>query len=198
MRVGSPRWRDDVERVYSVREALDPGMGLMVDVNQAWSVDVAIQAAQALEDVGLIWIEEPTDAQDHAGQARLARELRTPVAAGETLWGRRGFTQLLAAGGVDVFQLDLMRCGGITPFLAIVPLVEATRAPVTSHLFTAVSAHLLAASSRPHMAEHLPSWFDPFFVHPPRIVDGTLLPAEGPGIGLELAPAARERGEVRP
>jgi L-alanine-DL-glutamate epimerase-like enolase superfamily enzyme len=198
MRVGSPQWRDDVERVRAVREAIDPGMGLMVDANQAWSVDVAIQVGQALEDVGLIWIEEPTDAQDHAGQARLARELRTPVAAGETLWGRRGFTQLLAAGGVDVVQLDLMRCGGITPFMAIVPLVEATRVPVTSHLFTPISAHLLAASSRPYMAEHLPSWFDPFFAQPPRIVDGTLLPTEGPGIGLELAATARERWEVRP
>jgi L-alanine-DL-glutamate epimerase-like enolase superfamily enzyme len=197
MRVGAPEWRGDVERVRAVREAIDPEMGLMVDANQAWSVDVAIQFGEALEDVGLIWIEEPTDAQDHAGQARLARTLRTPVAAGETLWARRGFTQLLAAGGVDVVQLDLMRCGGITPFMAIVPLVEATRAPVTSHLFTPISAHLLAASARPYMAEHLPSWFDPFFSRPPRIVDGVLLPTEEPGIGLELAASARERWEVR-
>ncbi|MBS1678997.1 MAG: mandelate racemase/muconate lactonizing enzyme family protein [Actinobacteria bacterium] len=197
MRVGSRDWRGDAERVRTVREALDPGFGLMVDVNQAWSVDVAMRFGQALEEVGLIWIEEPTDAQDHAGQARLARRLHTPIAAGETLWGRRGFTELLAAGGVDVVQLDLMRCGGITPFMAIVPLVEATRAPVTSHLFTPISAHLLAACARPYMAEHLPSWFDPFFAQPPRIVDGTLLPTEEPGIGLELAASARERWEVR-
>ncbi len=198
MRVGLPDWREDVERVHAVRAALDPGFGLMIDVNQAWSVDVARQAGQALEDVGLIWIEEPTDAQDHAGQARLARELRTPVAAGETLWGRRGFGELLAAGSVDVVQLDLMRCGGVTPFMAIVPLVEATRARVTSHLFTPISAHLLATSARPYMAEHLPSWFDPFFSRPPRIVDGTLLPTEEPGIGLELAEGARRRWEVGP
>lgn len=197
MRVGSREWRDDVERVRTVREALDPAIGLMVDVNQAWSVDVAMQFGEALEAVGLIWIEEPIDAQDHVGQARLARKLRTPVAAGETLWGRRGITQLLGAGGVDVVQLDLMRCGGITPFMGIVPLVEASRAPVTSHLFTPVSAHLLAASARPYMAEHLPSWFDPFFAQPPRIVDGILLPTEQPGIGLELAAAARGRWEVR-
>ncbi len=188
MRVGSPDWREDVERVRGVRAALDPEVGLMIDVNQAWSVDVALRAGNELEDLGLLWIEEPTDAQDHAGQARLARELRTPVAAGETLWGRRGFQQLLEAGGVDVVQLDLMRCGGITPFLAIAALVEPTRAPVTSHLFTPISAHLLAASSRPYMAEHLPSWFDPFFAAPPRIEDGVLLPSEGPGLGLELAP----------
>lgn len=196
MRVGAADWRSDVERVRAVRDALDPGVGLMVDANQAWSVDTALRVGAALEDVGLLWIEEPTDAQDHAGQARLARRLRTPIAAGETLWGRRGFSQLLAAGGVDVFQLDLMRCGGVTPFMTIVPLVEATRSPVTSHLFTHLSAHLLAACSRPYMAEHLPAWFDPFFARPPRIVDGVLLPTEEPGIGLELAASARERWEV--
>jgi mandelate racemase len=196
MRVGSPDWRADVERVRAVREALDQELGLMIDVNQAWDMETARAAGESLEDLGLLWIEEPVDAQDHAGQARLAAELRTPVAAGETLWGRRGFAQLLDAGGVDVVQLDLMRCGGITPFLAIVALVEASGSPVTSHLFTPISAHLLAATARPHMAEHLPAWFDPIFEEPPRIVDGLLLPSDEPGLGLTVSPAALERWEV--
>jgi L-alanine-DL-glutamate epimerase-like enolase superfamily enzyme len=196
MRVGSPDWRDDVERVRSVRSALDDGIGLMIDVNQAWSIESALAAGKALEEVGLLWIEEPVDAQDLRGQACLARELRTPVAAGETLWGQRGFTQLLEAGGVDVVQLDLMRCGGITPFLDIAALVEASGSPVTSHLFTPISAHLLAATPRAHMAEHLPSWFDPLFEQGPRIVDGKLLPSEEPGLGMTLSAAALERWEV--
>jgi len=196
MRVGSSDWRADVARVRAVREALDPALGLMVDVNQAWDVDTALAAGAALEELELLWIEEPIDAQDHAGQARLASELRTPVAAGETLWGRRGFAQLLDAGGVDVVQLDLMRCGGITPFMQIAALVEAAGSPVTSHLFTPISAHLLAASTRPHMAEHLPAWFDPLFEQAPRIAGGLLLPSEDPGLGLTLSAAALERWEV--
>jgi mandelate racemase len=196
MRVGSEDWRVDLERVRAVREALDRDVGLMIDVNQAWDVDTALAAGAALEELGLLWIEEPVDAQDHAGQALLAAELRTRVAAGETLWGRRGFEQLLAAGGVDVVQLDLMRCGGITPFLAIAALVEASGRPVTSHLFTPISAHLLAATERPLMAEHLPAWFDPLFEEAPRIVDGLLLPGEAPGLGLTLSGAALERWEV--
>lgn len=196
MRVGSPDWRADVERVQTVREALDDEVGLMIDVNQAWDVDTALAAGRAIEGLGLLWIEEPLNAQDHPGQARLARDLRTPVAAGETLWGRRGFSQLLEAGGVDIVQLDLMRCGGITPFLAIAALVEASGSPVTSHLFTPISAHLLAAVARPHMAEHLPAWFDPIFEEAPRIVDGILLPSEEPGLGLTLSAAALERWEV--
>jgi mandelate racemase len=196
MRVGSSDWRADAERVRAVRAALDRRVGLMIDVNQAWDVDTAIEAGNDLEDVGLLWIEEPVDAQDHAGHARLAAELRTPVAAGETLWGRRGFTQLMDAGGVDVVQLDLMRCGGITPFLQIATLVEASGSPVTSHLFTPISAHLLAAIPRPHMAEHLPAWFDPLFEEAPRIIEGLLLPSEEPGLGLTLSSGALERWKV--
>jgi L-alanine-DL-glutamate epimerase-like enolase superfamily enzyme len=197
MRVGSPDWRADVERVLAVRSALPAGVGLMIDVNQAWGVEESLAAGERLEELGLLWIEEPVDAQDMAGQARLARELRTPVAAGETLWGRRGFKQLLEAGGVDVAQLDLMRCGGITPFLSIAALVEASGAPVTSHLFTPISAHLMASLPRAYMAEHLPSWFDPLFLEPVRILEGSLLPSEEPGLGLTLDPAALERWEVR-
>jgi L-talarate/galactarate dehydratase len=168
----------------------------MVDVNQAWTAETALQAGRELEDVGLLWIEEPIDAQDYAGQARLSRELRTPIAAGETLWGRQGFQQLLDAGGVDVIQLDLMRCGGITPLLGIAELVESYGLPISSHLFTEISAHLLGTTPGGQMAEHLPSWFDPLFDHAPRIVEGRLLPREDPGIGLRLAPAAVERWEV--
>jgi L-alanine-DL-glutamate epimerase-like enolase superfamily enzyme len=196
MRVGSADWRSDIERVGAVRDALDEDVGLMVDVNQAWSVDSALRAGRELDELGLLWIEEPVDAQDHRGHARLARELLTPIAAGETLWGRRGFTQLIEAGGVDVVQLDLMRCGGVTGFLSIARLVEADRSPITSHLFTQISAHLLAAVPGAYMAEHLPSWFDPLFEEPPEIAAGRLLASEQPGLGLTLSGSALERWEV--
>lgn len=196
MRVGSCDWRTDAERVRAVRDALPAEVGLMIDVNQAWSVETALAAGAELEELGLAWIEEPVDALDMAGQARLARELGTPVAAGETLWGLRSFSQLLDAGGVDIVQLDLMRCGGITPFLEIAALVEAAGLPVASHLFTPISAHLMAALPGGCMAEHLPSWFDPLFEPGPRIADGLLLPGEEPGLGLTLAPSALERWEA--
>lgn len=196
MRVGSPDWHTDVDRVRAVRRALPREIDLIVDVNQAWNEATALQAGRALEEFGLLWIEEPIDAEDFAGQARLARRLATPIAAGETLWGRRGFKQLLEAGGVDVIQLDLMRCGGITPFMAIAALVEAAGLPIASHLFTPVSAHLLAATRRAHMAENLPSWFDPLFEDAPQVIDGRLRPSGEPGVGLRLSPAALEHWEA--
>jgi mandelate racemase len=196
MRVGQPDWREDVRRVYAVREAIGDEMGLMVDVNQAWSVATALRAGNELEGAELLWIEEPVEAQDIRGTVQLSRELRTPVAAGETLWARRGFQSLLDAGGSDVVQLDLMRCGGIAEFGAIATLADALRLPVASHMFTGISAHLMAAAPNAYMIEHLPGWFDGLFEELPVIRDGLVHPSSGPGLGLTLSQDAVSKWQV--
>jgi L-alanine-DL-glutamate epimerase-like enolase superfamily enzyme len=196
MRVGQPDWREDVRRVYAVREALGDDMGLMVDVNQAWSVATALRAGRELESAELLWIEEPVEAQDIRGTVQVSRELRTPVAAGETLWARRGFQSLLEAGGSDVVQLDLMRCGGIAEFGAIATLAEARRLPIASHMFTGISAHLMAAAPNAYLIEHLPGWFDALFDELPDIRDGLVHPSSSPGLGLNLSNEAVSRWQV--
>ncbi|MHB1537678.1 MAG: mandelate racemase/muconate lactonizing enzyme family protein [Solirubrobacteraceae bacterium] len=193
MRAGSPDWRADVARVRAVREALPPELDLMIDVNQAWSYEVARRAGGELEELGLLWIEEPLDAHDFDGQATLARELRTPIAAGETLWGVRELRRLVDSRAADVVQLDLMRCGGVTPFLAVAALVDASARALASHMFTPMCAHLLAVCEHAYLAEHLPSWFDALFDQQPQAIDGRLLPCAGPGFGLTISASTLER-----
>lgn len=197
MRVGQPDWREDVRRVYAVREALGDELGLMVDVNQAWSVETALRAGRELEAAELLWIEEPVEAQDLRGTVQVSRQLRTPVAAGETLWARRGFQGLLEAGGPDVVQLDLMRCGGIAEFGAIATLAETHRLPIASHMFTGVSAHLMAAAPNAYLIEHLPGWFDDLFDEQPDIRGGLVHPSSAPGFGLTLSQDALARWQVQ-
>ena len=59
----------------------------MVDYNQSLSVVEAIRRVQFLEEEALVWVEEPTRADDFVGHARIAAECRTPVQIGENLWG---------------------------------------------------------------------------------------------------------------
>lgn len=197
MRVGSHDWNEDVRRTLAVREAVGADFALMVDVNQAWSVDTCLKAGPELEAAELAWIEEPVDAQDLAGSRRVAGELATPVAVGETVWGHRGFQELLNAQAGDVIQLDLMRCGGVTEFLAIAEMVEACRLPITSHLFTPISAHLMAGIGGACMIEHLPAWFDPLFEEKPVVAKGVVSPSDGPGLGLTLDESAVALWEIR-
>jgi mandelate racemase len=67
----------------------------MVDYNQSLSVAEAIRRVQFLEEEALVWVEEPTRADDFAGHARIAAECRTPIQIGENLWGPHDLTKSL-------------------------------------------------------------------------------------------------------
>jgi len=50
----------------------------MVDYNQSLSVPEAIGRVQALEEEALVWVEEPTRADDFAGHAELPLSAALP------------------------------------------------------------------------------------------------------------------------
>ena len=70
--------RNDVERVRQAREALGPDKLLMVDINGAYTADVALECARAIEPFGIHWIEEPLPPGDLARLRRAARPLADP------------------------------------------------------------------------------------------------------------------------
>jgi L-alanine-DL-glutamate epimerase-like enolase superfamily enzyme len=189
MRAGSPDWRGDVERVKAVRNAIGDDMDLMVDVNQAFDVATAIRFGRALEPCNLTWIEEPVDAHDVSGCARVAAAVDVPIAAGETVWGPHGLLELVRADAVDVLQPDLMRCGGITGFLAAAGAAEASGRQVISHLYTPISAHLMATTSLADYVEYIPGWFDPLFAESPAIEAGRIRLGATAGTGIAFASA---------
>ena len=83
IKVGHPSPAVDLARVRAVREHLGDDVPLMVDANQQWDRPTAQRVGRALEEFGLVWIEEPLDAYDaegHAALARLARHRRSPPA----------------------------------------------------------------------------------------------------------------------
>lgn len=186
MRVGSPDWRHDVERVRRVREALDPATQLMVDANQGWTRIEALTAARALDELGLFWLEEPVDVDDVAGMARIAAAVRTPVAAGESVFGTGGMRPLIEQDAAAVLMPDLQHCGGPTGFLLTAAQAQLAGLPISNHLFTEVSVHLLAACPNALVVEYMPGWWDDLFHRPPDIRNGRLRPSDEPGIGVRF------------
>jgi mandelate racemase len=180
---------DDVARVGAVRDALGASYTLMVDANQGWSRLDAARATRALAEFDLRWLEEPLDFQDVEGLAQLRGESDIPIAAGETAYGVRGMQELLRAGAVDVLQPDLMRCGGVTPFLSVAALASAHRVALMPHLYSDAAAHLLGLVPAGGMIEYLPGWFDHLYGRP-AITAGRLAPSERAGLGLYFDPGA--------
>ncbi|HVT71435.1 MAG TPA: mandelate racemase/muconate lactonizing enzyme family protein [Trebonia sp.] len=184
MRVGGPDLETDIERIRAVAERLRPGFFLAVDANQGWTRDQAARACDRLSDAGLAWIEEPLSAADIEGLAALRRRTDVPLSAGETLPGTEPVADLVRGQAVDVFQPDLMHCGGVTPFLELAGLAARHDVRVAPHLYAEMSAHLMAAVPTGTLIEHVEGWFEHLFSRGPRQQSGTVTPTGEPGFGL--------------
>jgi L-alanine-DL-glutamate epimerase-like enolase superfamily enzyme len=90
-------------------------------------------------------------------------------------------------------MIDLMRSGGPTEFLQIASAAAARRVPVSSHCFTEVSLHLVAALPGATFAEYLPRWWDGLFQERLRVERGKARLPEAPGLGLTFSPDVLKR-----
>jgi L-alanine-DL-glutamate epimerase-like enolase superfamily enzyme len=183
----------DLDRVRVARSAA-PGAELMVDANGAYrSVAEAALWAERFAAAGVSWLEEPLSSDDLAG-LRLVRE-RAPaglaIAAGEYAWSPLDARRMLEAGAVDVLQLDVTRCGGITGALMIDALAWAHGAATSLHCAPAAS---VVAGTAMHTVRHLEHFHDhvrvedQVFEGVPVAGHGLLAPGERPGLGIEVRP----------
>lgn len=185
VRVGQADFMADVERVRQVRDAVGADITLMVDANQAWPESVAIRAGREFEALDIFWLEEPVFYTDLEGSARIAAALDMRVATGETSYGSAAMKQHLDVRAADVLMPDLQRMGGITDYLNACAMCAAYNQPVSSHLFTEASVHVLAAQPHALMLEHM-DWWEELFENPTVVEDGAVILPDGPGLGLTL------------
>ncbi|MGN6744355.1 MAG: mandelate racemase/muconate lactonizing enzyme family protein [Amnibacterium sp.] len=191
IKVGRPDLAEDVERVAAVREVLGPDRALMVDANQRWDLGTALAAAEALRPFDLTWLEEPLRADDTAGYARLRREAGVPIAQGENAHTAYRFRDLLDAGAVDVVQPNIVRVGGITPFLEIAALADERGVPVAPHLLPELSVQLAVTRSVPTWVEDVEgARFDELdaLAAPTgmTVAGGRAAPGAAPGLGIRF------------
>lgn len=142
IKVGGRTLDDDAARVSAVRDAIGPHVGLMIDANQLWDLEGATRAVERLATFDLLWVEEPLRADDFAGHVELRRRIEVPVAVGENVHTRYRFADLVDAGGCDIVQPNVVRVGGVTPFLDIARLARTAGVELAPHLLVELSARL--------------------------------------------------------
>ena len=153
IKVGKTELGEDLERVSAVREVLGPDRELMVDANQRWDLARATAAAEAFGEYGITWLEEPLRADDLAGHVELHRRSPIPIALGENLHNWYRFRDFIDAGAVDVVQPNVVRVGGITPFLRIAKLAADHGIQVAPHLLPELSAQVAFTLPEPVWVE---------------------------------------------
>ena len=188
---------EDMRRAAILREEIGWDRHLMMDANQVWEVDAAVENMRKLAAFDPMWIEEPTSPDDILGHAAI-RDRIAPigVATGEHCHNRVMFKQLLQAGAIDYCQLDAARLGGLNEVLIVVLLAAKFGVPVCPHAggvglceyvqnvslfdYIAVSGSLdgRVLEYVDHLHEH--------FVEPVVIREGHYMPPKRPGYSIEM------------
>jgi len=192
LKLGRP---DDTDRVAAVRDALGPGVRIIVDATQALTPKQALAAARALEPFGIWWLEEPVPAPRVDWCAEVRRASPIPIATGETNFTTEDFRRILDVGAADILMPNLQRVGGITPWLRVASAAAIQGIPVASHVSAEINAHLLCAIPNGLVLEMVPWW--------PRLFSGVLevrgghaVPPERPGFGFDIDPDVIARHRV--
>lgn len=161
-----------------------------------------IEVALALEDLGVVWLEDFLHPDNFAGYAEVAGRLSVMrVAAGEQLSGLSEFERLAAEGRADVLQPDLSRCGGISVGRRIADMSAARGIDCVPHawltdLLKAASLHLNAYLVNSLYLEYnvsSASLLNNLCREPIAMEDGFIRIPEGAGLGVEVDEGMVER-----
>ncbi|MEO6949770.1 MAG: L-fuconate dehydratase [Ginsengibacter sp.] len=133
MKVGG-NINEDVRRAKIIREEIGNDIKLMMDANQKWEVNEAIENMKVLSKFDPWWIEEPTSPDDILGHLAIKKAVSPiKVATGEHCQNRIMFKQFLQIGAIDICQVDSCRVGGVNEVLSIMLLAAKFNIPVCPH-----------------------------------------------------------------
>jgi O-succinylbenzoate synthase len=109
----APGW--DATAVAAARAGMaGTTLPLTVDANGAYEWPADEPALRALDDAGLLYIEQPLHPDELVGHARLSETLRTPICLDETLRDARAAGQIITLQGPKVWNIKVHRVGGLT------------------------------------------------------------------------------------
>ena len=186
MKLGCPDYREDLRRIRAVQEACGKDFEIYVDINQGWTAKKAIMIAPLLKEMGVTYLEEPILAQDIRGHGEVKAHTDISVCAGESLSHVYELFELIRHESVDMLNPDMMKCGGVTNYMQVCLLADAYNIPVTSHIFTEFSSHVLAAIPNGTICEYVPDWWDHIFDRRPNIKNGYIYLDDTPGVGYKF------------
>jgi D-arabinonate dehydratase len=190
-KVGGRSPAEDAERVRAARGAVGPEFKLCVDANQGWELRDAVDFARRIEDLDIMWFEEPCRwYNDRRAMADVRRMSRIPITAGQSEFSRAGCRDLMLEGAIDFCNFDASWGGGPSEWRRVAGMAAAFGVTMAHHEEPQIAAHLLA--SIPHSAclEVFHPDRDPLFyllvANRAKFENGFYAVPQGPGWGLEL------------
>ena len=199
----------DAERLRAIREAVGPGVSLRADANRGYSPEEAIELCRLAGKygVGLELLEQPCEAWDLPGMARVREAVDVLIEADESCFGPHDAEAVVRAGAADVLNIKIGKAGGLSNAMKIASIAE--QAGLQCVLGTSFGTGVKIAAKL-HLAAAIRDFtgaveFTELGLHGPLLKgdldralslpldpDGCLPVPEGPGLGVEL-----DDGQVR-
>ncbi|RPA72144.1 enolase C-terminal domain-like protein [Ascobolus immersus RN42] len=199
---------EDKRRLRIARQVLGNSGVLMVDANQVWGVNQAIEYMKELAEFKPYFIEEPTSPDDILGHGTIREALKPygiKVATGEMVHNRVMFKQLLQNGSIDILQPDACRVGGFNEVLTILLMARKFRVPCIPHSggvgLPELTRHMsivdyLVVSGERNLLEMVEGLNDRF-VEPAQVVDGFFKTPRIPGYLVGMKKESMEMFDFR-
>lgn len=198
----------DIKRCKILREEIGWTNKLMVDANQIWDVNEAIEWMEKLAEFKPLWIEEPTSPDDVLGHATISKALSPygiSVATGEMCANRVMFKQFLQANALQYCQIDSCRIGGVNEILSVYFMAKKLNVKVVPHAggvgLCEMVHHLqmwdytsLSANKEGKYVEYVDQQHEQF-INPVVVKNAHYVALTAPGYSTELKPEAIEQYE---
>jgi L-fuconate dehydratase len=195
---------DDVRRCRLARETVGNDIRLMIDANQAWEVNQAIEWLRRLAPFEPWFIEEPTSPDDVMGHRAIrenAGDIR--VATGEHCQNRILFKQFIVSDAIDIVQVDACRLAGLNETLTVYMLAAKFGKPVCPHAggvgLCEYAQHLSMIDYvmiSGEIGERVIEYVDHLHQHfedPCRVVGGAYRVPVAPGFSVKMLPESVSR-----
>ncbi len=193
--VSPPELESMIEQAFAIREAVGPDMDLAIDLHGRYDATAGLKIAHELEDLNLMWLEEPVPPENIQAMANITQATTTPICAGENAYLRYGFREIIENQAVDIIMPDISKCGGLSECRKIANMAETYYIPFAPHnnssaLSTVGDAHVCASVPNFLALEfhrfHDPTWEKIIESDQDVIQNGHVQLTEKPGLGVEL------------
>lgn len=188
---------EDKRRVQIARKIIGDERTLMIDANQIWERQQAIDWVNALAFAKPWFIEEPTSPDDVEAH-RAIRKAIAPiqVATGEMCQNRIIFKQFIMREAVDVVQIDACRMGGVNEVLAVLLMAAKYDLKVCPHAggvglceyvqHLSMIDYLCFSGKKDDRVTEYVEHLHEHFIEPCVIQNAAYMPPKRPGFSIEM------------
>lgn len=193
---GGRQWKDDIERVIAMHDAVDGQLEFRIDGNQAWTYEQAVRVGAKLEDAGVYvqYLEQPVRVSAFGAYKRLRERLRQPIGVNEDMYHRHNLFNLVREDAIDVAVIDLVPAGGINAAKRLASVAAEAGVSVTHHssfdlgIKTAAVLHLAASTPAINLAPDRVNYslVDDVIESRFEVENGSFSVPDGPGLGVTV------------